>query len=258
MMYHGIDVSEHNGAIDWQGVKGDKVKFAMLRMGFGSDIPSQDDAQFERNVRECERLGIPWGATLYDYALNEKEVKSQIAHARRLLKGKNPQYPVAFDMEDADHYKERHGMPSDKFLVDNSYQWLDALEGDGFYVTLYADKYWLDTKLKSSKLDRFDKWVAQWGKKCTYDGSHQMWQYSNRGRVRGIRGLVDMDISYTNFNFDVDHLRHHVPYVIQSGDTLTGIAKKYKTTIKYLIKLNPQIHDADEIYAGTRILVPEV
>ena len=105
MPYSGIDVSKHNGKVDWPTAKAAGLNFAMIRCGYGSDMASQDDQQWERNVKECDRLGIPWGAYLYSYALNANDAKSELQHALRLLKGKKPTYPVFIDMEDADGYK---------------------------------------------------------------------------------------------------------------------------------------------------------
>ena len=109
MPYSGIDVSKHNGKVDWPTAKAAGLNFAMIRCGYGSDMASQDDQQWERNVKECDRLGIPWGAYLYSYALNANDAKSELQHALRLLKGKKPTYPVFIDMEDADGYKANHG-----------------------------------------------------------------------------------------------------------------------------------------------------
>lgn len=195
----GIDVSTHNGKPDWAKVKADGVKFAMIRMGIGSDISSQDDKEFERNVSECDRLGIPWGAYLYSYALNVNDAKSEVEHAKRLLKGKKPTYPIAFDMEDADGYKKKNGMPSNSTLVDICETFLSALEKEGYKVTLYASLSWLDNQLNNSKLDKYDKWVAQWGPKCTYGGEYSLWQYTSDGEVNGIDGRVDLNYSYKDF-----------------------------------------------------------
>ena len=107
----GIDISHHN-TVDWEAAKQAGLKFAMLRCGYGSDLKEQDDRNFEANVEACDRLGIPWGAYLYSYALNTENAKSELAHLLRLLKGKKPLFPVAIDMEDGDGYKEKHGMPS--------------------------------------------------------------------------------------------------------------------------------------------------
>lgn len=202
MKLKGIDVSSHQDKINWDQVKADGIKFAMIRMGFGGDNKSQDDKQFERNVRECERVGIPWGAYLYSYALNMNNAKSEVAHAKRLLKGKKPQFPISFDMEDADNYKKRNGMPTNSMLINICDYWLNEMEKSGYYVSLYANLYWLNTKLKHSKLNRYDKWLAQWTSKPTYSGSYQMWQYTDKGRVKGIKGNVDMNIAYTDFKFN--------------------------------------------------------
>ena len=195
----GIDVSKHQGVIQWDDVKNDGIDFAIIRLGIGSDIPKQDDPKFEQNVKEAERVGIPWGAYLYSYALTVDEAKSEAAHALRLLKGKKPSYPIYLDMEDADKYKERHGMPPNHVLIDICYTFLDIVEKAGYYVGLYASLSWFKEKLNDPKLDRFDKWVAQWGPKCTYWKPYGMWQYTNQGTVAGISGRVDMNIAYKDY-----------------------------------------------------------
>lgn len=192
----GIDVSAHNGKINWDKVKADGIQFAMIRMGFGGDLTSQDDTQFEYNVKEAERVGIPWGTYLYSYALNVENAKSEVKHALRLLKGKKPALPIAFDMEDADHYKEKHGMPSDAVLVDICDTFLSEIQATGYDVLLYANKSWLTNQLNSSKLDKYNKWVAQWGDKCTYNKPFTIWQFDNSGTVKGINTRVDMNYAY--------------------------------------------------------------
>lgn len=195
----GIDVSEHQGRIDWDKVKADGIEFAMIRCGYGNDEPSQDDSQFERNVQEAERVGIPWGAYLYSYALNINEAKSEAAHVLRLLKGKTPLYPIAFDMEDADGYKKRRGMPSNAVLADICDTFLSTVKKAGFKVVLYANKNWLTNRLNDQKLDQYDIWVAQWGARVTYQDDYVMWQYTNSGTVNGIGSGVDMNYSYRDF-----------------------------------------------------------
>jgi GH25 family lysozyme M1 (1,4-beta-N-acetylmuramidase) len=195
----GIDVSGHQPGINWDKVKAAGIDFAMLRIGYGSDQANQDDATFEYNVSECERVGIEWGAYLYSYALDLASAQSEKAHILRLLNGKHPKYPVGFDMEDADGYKAKHGMPSNDLLVDICVEVLSGVEEAGFYATLYASKDWLDNHLNSPKLDRFDKWVAQWANECSYAKPHGLWQYSDAGVIDGISGKVDVDYAYYDF-----------------------------------------------------------
>ena len=100
----GVDISSANGNVSIEKIKKAGYDFVMIRCGYGSDIASQDDSQFENNVKKCEAAGVPWGAYLYSYALNTDEAKSEARHVARLLKNKKPTMPVAFDMEDGDEY----------------------------------------------------------------------------------------------------------------------------------------------------------
>ncbi len=187
----GIDVSAHQGKIDWEAAKTDGVEFAILRCGFGNDEPTQDDAQFERNASECDRLGIPWGAYLYSYALTLEEAESELRHILRLLKGKRPLYPVYLDMEDADGYKAKYGGVDNAMCAAVCAHVCAGLEAAGYYAGIYASKDWLTNRLNDPSLDRYDKWLAQWYDRPTYEGQFGLWQYASDGVVKGISGRVD-------------------------------------------------------------------
>ena len=97
-----IDVSYHNGTIDWNKVKAAGIQGAIIRCGYGDNIASQDDKQFKRNADECVRLGIPFGIYIYSYAKNTTQAKSEAEHALRLAtpyKGKMS-YPIYYDLEE--------------------------------------------------------------------------------------------------------------------------------------------------------------
>ena len=193
---NGIDVSSHQGKINWAEVKNSGVDFAIIRCGYGQNNPSQDDMFFARNVSECERLGIPYGVYLYSYALTENDAYSEAQHALRLIKGHNPTYGVWIDMEDADGYKARNGMPSNDTLVNICDIFCKKIEENGYNAGVYASLSWLDTKLNNSKLEKYDTWVAQWNSSCSYSKKYVMWQYTSKGSVNGILTNVDMDIFY--------------------------------------------------------------
>ena len=104
--YKGIDVSEHNGTINWKTVKASGVDYAIIRCGYGQNSKSQDDDQWINNVRGCINNGIPFGVYIYSYATNTTRAASEADHVLRCLKdaGLNPSkvgYPIYFDMEDA-------------------------------------------------------------------------------------------------------------------------------------------------------------
>jgi GH25 family lysozyme M1 (1,4-beta-N-acetylmuramidase) len=249
MSLKGIDISEHNGYKDWNRLKADGVQFAMIRLGYGSDQPSQDDKMFQWYVSEAERVGIKWGAYLYSYALTVEDAKSELQHIKRVLNGRNPSFPVGFDMEDADGYKAKKGMPSNDTLVSICDTVLNGIEGLGHYAILYASLDWLNHQLKSPKLDRYDKWVAQWAAKCDYTGKYNMWQYSNNA-------IDNLDSSIAYVDFSQLGIRTQ-KYRVNAGENLTVIAAKFHTDVNTLLKLNPNIKDENLIQVGQIITVPK-
>lgn len=190
----GIDVSRHNGDIDWQQVKDDGIEFAIIRIGYGEDDVSQDDIKAVYNMNQCEALGIPYGVYIYSYALTEADIDSEIAHTLRMIEGRNPSMGVFFDMEDADGYKANHGMPSAQALNNFCIRYVQGIAEAGYKAGVYASKNWFTNTLTSSKLDEYEKWVAQWAEVNTYDRKFSMWQYTSDGYVSGIKGRVDMDV----------------------------------------------------------------
>lgn len=208
----GIDISSLNGDVNLRNLKESGYDFAMIRCGFGSDSSYQDDKQFEANVQKCESLGIPWGAYLYSYALNTSDAVSEAKHAIRLLKGKKPTLPIAFDMEDADGYKKNNGMPSNSTLVSICKTFLSEIKKAGYYPMLYASLSWLNNQLNdSSLLNSYDVWVAQWNSECNYLKPYGMWQYGGEtnfiesNSIAGI-GVVDKNYCYKDY-----------PTIIKSG-----------------------------------------
>lgn len=187
-----IDVSEHNGVIDWEKVK-PHIDGAILRVGYGIDIQKQDDKYFKRNADECTRLGIPFGVYIYSYADTVEKAKSEAAHILRLIKGYKLSYPVYYDLEEKG---------TEKGAVERANIFGDIIEKAGYMCGIYANLNWWNNYLKG--LDRFTKWVAQYHRECTYKGSNlDMWQYSEKGEISGIRGYVDMNDCYRDFPSEI-------------------------------------------------------
>lgn len=191
----GIDVSAHQGVIDWQKVKNAGIDYAILRCGYGMDINSQDDTQFKRNMEECERVGIPFGVYLYSYANSVEKAKSEAQHVLRLIKGHKLQYPVYYDLEDSD----TTGKCSKTLILEMAKAFVNTLESKGYWVGIYANTYWNNTYLTNKWYDTKARWVAQYNDECTYKGEYGMWQYSSKGKVDGINGNVDMNYCYVDY-----------------------------------------------------------
>ncbi len=202
----GVDVSTHNGDIDFKKIKKAGYDFVMIRLGYGDNDKTQDDSRFADNVAKCEKAGLPWGAYIYSYALTVDEAKSEVAHTLRMLKGKKPTLPIAFDMEDADGYKSRSGMPSNAKLVKICKTYLKGIKDAGYYPILYASLSWIKNKLNDSTLlDNYDIWLAQWNDECDYKGSTLgIWQYGGStnyidgNSISGV-GVIDKNFCYKDY-----------------------------------------------------------
>ena len=100
-------------------------------------------------------------------------------------------------MEDADNYKQRFGFPTNETLINICITFCDIIRNNGYNVGIYASKSWMYEKLNDDvRLDKYDKWIAQWNNTCTYGKKYVLWQYSSKGQVNGINGYVDMNRYY--------------------------------------------------------------
>lgn len=194
MKLKGIDVSHHQGTIDWNRVKS-QIDYAILSVGYGDNITSQDDKQFHRNAKECTRLGIQFGVYIYSYATSIAQAKSEADHVLRLIKGYKLDYPVYLDLEDG----PTTGKCSNKLIADMAEIFCNAIEKAGCWAGIYANTSWFNNKLTDPRFSKWVKWVAQYNSVCTYKGKHDMWQYASDGRVNGISGNVDMNYCYVDY-----------------------------------------------------------
>lgn len=189
----GIDVSSHQGKIDWTKAK-DEIDFALIRCGFGGDYESQDDSQFENNITACEKYDIPYGVYLYSYATTTEKAESEARHVVRLLKGHRPDMPVFYDLEEA-----RISALGNRKILELARTFCDVITAAGYLYGTYANKNWFSSYLTDKWYDIYPKWLAQYSSAVTYKGTYDIWQYTDKGTVTGIRGGVDMNIAYVSF-----------------------------------------------------------
>lgn len=157
MAMYGIDISEHNGNIDLSKYKG---HFVIIRAGWGL---GHLDKKYRRNVRECERLGIPFGVYWYSYALDPYTAAKEAKSFVDIIKGDNVQMGAWLDMEDADNWKKRQGWaPTKRGVSDIVVTFCEAVEAAGFYTGVYMSYSWLEY-LDNNTIP-YDRWIAHWGK----------------------------------------------------------------------------------------------
>jgi len=189
----GIDVSVHNGDIDWKKVKADGIEFAILRAGYGREL-SQKDARFEENYKNAKVAGIPVGAYWYSYATTVDEAKLEAEVCVSILKGKQFEFPIFFDQE------EKATLDTGKANCSAMVRaFCEVLESAGYWVGLYTSRSVLSTHIEDDIKTRYALWVAEWSEKLNYSGSVGIWQYSSKGSMSGISGDVDLDTAYVDY-----------------------------------------------------------
>ena len=202
MSAKGIDVSLYQGSINWEKVK-PHIDFAILRIGLGDDIPSQDDAKFERNYAECVRLGIPFAVYFFSYAVNKAKVQSEIAHIKRLLEGKTINAPVYIDVENTRGLDWRTISNADMLGIMQEFN--AQLAVHGYRMGIYSSRsaFW-NEKMSDPWYDNVSKWVAEYGDKVNdFNRTYDIWQHTSKGAIDGINGNVDMNVMYNNvFSFE--------------------------------------------------------
>ena len=218
----GIDVSEHQGRIDWNAVKASGIDFAILRVGFGA--PSwggRVDYQFNRNISECERLGIPYGVYVYSYAFDNQQAADEASMVIDCLSGHNPRLPVYYDLEDKTIIAD--GRQSG--IASRAQTFCNKISCAGYKPGIYANLNWFNNILTDPvfKSGSWDHWIAQYNSQCHYTGSYSFWQYTSRGKVSGISGNVDMNYAYVDVSLYYWQLKEGTWYYATSdGKAYTG------------------------------------
>ena len=189
---YGIDVSKHQGKINWEKVNNSGVDYAIIRCGYGQDQYNQDDEYWDINAKACEQYGIPYGTYLYSYADTVEKAASEAKHVLRLVEGYDLSYPIYYDLEESSVRSKLNKSQ----IADIAETFCSIIEEAGYEAAIYSSKDWFENYLTDSRFDQWDRWVAQYNTQCTYRGEYTMWQCSSKGYVDGIDGYADLNIDF--------------------------------------------------------------
>ena len=277
MAYKGPDISAWQGDIDIKALSS-QVDFFIFRGYAGSS----KDKKVDRNVNLSIENGKPYGLYIYSYALNTEQAKEEAQRLVDLASSYSikPAF-LCIDMEDADGYKNRHGMPSNETLKAICTIEGEIFENAGYYAIIYANSSWFKNQLAG--LTRFDKWVAHWpvsagkqkGNATSPDGENAnncgIWQFTSEGKLNGYSGNLDMNYAYKDFvlnkngNTNPTPVPTEVPsdnsdtttsiYRVKSGDCLSAIGSRLGVNWKDIASANG-IKSPYIIYVGQSLVIP--
>jgi GH25 family lysozyme M1 (1,4-beta-N-acetylmuramidase) len=188
----GVDVSDHQGTIDWNAVRKAGIEFAMIRVGYRGSTEGRinKDTRFSENIRGAGRAGIKTGVYFFSQAKNKAEAIEEAKFVVRQIRRKNVTYPVAFDMEWG---KRINGLTvRDRTEITDAF--CSVIQENGFKPMIYGSVSWLYTSIDLRYLTKYQNWMACYASKPDFIYHYRIWQYTEKGHISGISTPADVNI----------------------------------------------------------------
>lgn len=195
----GIDVSYHQGEIDWQKVKNSGVGFAMIRVGYRGYETGKivEDSCFEKNVQGALDAGVEVGFYFFSQAISEEEAREEANFVLERIKNLQVHYPIVFDMEIvSDNDRIVSVSMNEKTRIAKAF--CEEIKENGYDPMIYGSTSWLLNRILMEEVSEYPVWVAEYSTTPSFPHSFQMWQYTKKGSVDGIEGDVDMNLWFKN------------------------------------------------------------
>lgn len=195
----GVDVSVHQGTVNWSKLKAQGVKFAMVRLGFRGYKTGQLvlDKNFEKNVRGAQKAGLDVGVYFFSQAVSETEAKEEAAYVLDHIKGMNINYPVVFDQEAYTEAKTRTDDLTGKQATANCVAFCQAVKDGGYLPMVYMNSDWATQMYNMKTLADSLIWYADYRENPTLENGFSMWQYTAKGKLNGVGSTyIDIDLLF--------------------------------------------------------------
>ena len=179
-----IDVSHHNGVINWSEV-GKNIDYAILRCGYGTNAKQHDDKTFNYNATQCEKYGIPYAVYIYSYATTIHQCNSEIDHILRCVNNRKVVLPLYYDIEENSTFS--NGQPRTYAQL-----FIYRIHEAGYKAGIYSGD--VNYRGYFNDLSPDSKWVARYNDKPPVS-NFDIWQYTSKGKLSGISGNVDLNVT---------------------------------------------------------------
>lgn len=194
----GIDVSKYQGSIDWNQVKAAGVEYVIIRCGYRGYETGKvvEDPMFRQNLNGAKAAGLRVGIYFFSQAINEQEAVEEASACLKLLNGASLNYPIYFDTEFSGGYPKGRAdklSKSDRTAI--AVAFCETVRNSGYKAGVYASENFFANQLSYSTVSRYSIWNAHYGVSSSGIPC-DMWQYTSKGAVPGIKGNVDMNLSY--------------------------------------------------------------
>ena len=194
----GIDVSEHQGEIDWAAVASGDVDFVILRAGYRgyTDGALHEDACFQDNIQGAMENGLQVGVYYFSQAITQDEAIQEAQAVLELVSGYNLQYPIYFDWETIDNDTARTDTISATELTACALAFCQTIESAGYQAGVYFNLSQAAHLYHLYDLRDYNLWLAEYQDTPSFPYAIDMWQYTSQGSVPGISTTVDINLSF--------------------------------------------------------------
>lgn len=199
----GLDVSHHQGYINWEKVKNAGYDFAILRIGYrgyGQTGSINLDKLFDENIKNAHDAGIDVGVYFFSQAINEQEAKEEAEFVIEHLKGYELELPVVYDPESILNDEARTDNVSGEQFTKNTILFCKMISDAGYEPMIYSNMLWEAFKFDMEKVCQYPFWYADYEKLPQTPYDFMYWQYTDVGNVDGVQGIVDIDIELKKAN----------------------------------------------------------
>lgn len=196
--HKGIDVSKYQGKIDWKAVKEDGVEYAFIRLGLRGYESGKIviDEYFKQNMRGANDAGVKAGVYFFTQAITVEEAQEEAAFVIKQLADYDVPYPVVFDVEMIVGGNGRANNLSKEERTDICVAFCEAIKEAGYIPMIYGNVKCFTKMVDMARLEDYEKWYAFYGDYMYFPYEVSMWQYTEKGSVKGIKGDVDLNISF--------------------------------------------------------------
>lgn len=194
----GIDVSEHQGQIDWEAVAGSGISFVFIRLGYRGTTEGEIhiDPRFEENLTGAQTAGLKTGVYFFSQALDEREAIEEADFVTDTLNGRRLELPVMFDWEPVDRENSRTEGAEKRVVTVCAEAFCRRAAASGYAAGVYFNRQQGYYSYDLSRLKDLAFWVSEPGERPTFYYAFRFWQYSFTGSVPGIGTVVDRNLMF--------------------------------------------------------------
>lgn len=247
-LVYGIDVSQHNGKIDFNKVKKDGIKYVFIRVGYTgytkSSFSLNYDKSYKTYIKDATKAGLDVGVYWYSQSKSVSEARKEANALLKAIRGFSITMPVVFDYEFADTKKGRldSAKLSKTNMTANALAFLNTVSNAGYDACIYASENFLEEHLYAKQISSSYKvWLANYSSKTNYKGSYEFWQHTTKGRVKGIKGNVDVNFWYKGEKSEFLGTQVYTGSPIECGVYIAIDGKQLKENVDYTLTYSDNV-----------------